>query len=144
MIKGVVRWRHNLHLYIANTYCSIKWLMHGKRSFSYTARIFPSNNPNNANWKLTRAPICEGFLTNRISLRIICHAWQQQQRHKIKKTTPTPTPTPLNIKKRPSALYGVLSVVLTFAGTVYPDKTTSWSNILVRPTTVGFSLHGWN
>ena len=26
-----------LHLYIANKYCAIKWLMHGKRSLSYTA-----------------------------------------------------------------------------------------------------------
>ena len=34
-----------LHLYIANKYCAIKWLMHGKRSLSYTARIFSSNSP---------------------------------------------------------------------------------------------------
>ena len=36
-----------LHLYIniGNKYCAIKWLMHGKRSLSCTARIFSSNSP---------------------------------------------------------------------------------------------------
>ena len=52
-----------------------------------------------------------------------------------------PTPCPASPPRR-HYIDMCISVVLTFAGTVYPDKTTSLSNILVRPPTVGFSLHG--
>ena len=49
-----------LHLPITNKYCAIRWLMYGKRSPRYTAKIFSSNSPK----RYVRGPLNETAVPN--------------------------------------------------------------------------------